>query len=136
MTGALTEDNNKESQIPRKSDNNNTYGPESTLPNSSIEHESPTEFWTIECFVDEVLFDLIRVKETVYNNGKEISVRKYYRQARELIYRIPVWKPSPAFIICISDLTLQLKTQIEQLITSPDNLRYVYSGCRAEYSRI
>jgi len=52
LTGALTEDNNKESQIPRKSDNN-TYGPESTLPNSSIEHESPTEYWTIECFVDD-----------------------------------------------------------------------------------
>ena len=59
------------------------------------------------------------------DKDKEIHVRKYYRQARELIYRIPVWKPSPAFIIYISDLTPELKAQIEQLITSPDNLRYV-----------
>ena len=65
---------------------------------------------------------LAEVKETINNNGKEIHVRKYYRQARELSKWIPIAKPSPAFIICISDLTPQLKTQIEQLITSPDNL--------------
>jgi len=125
LTGALTEDNNKESQIPRKSDNN-TYGPESTLPNSSIEHESPTEFWTIECFVDELLFDLIRVKETVYNEGKEIHVRKYYKQARDLFKWIPIARPSPVFMIYISDLTPELKAQLKELIAkSPDSLPYI-----------
>lgn len=96
------------------------------LHTSSLEpNDNHKEFLTIECIVDKLTVRLAEVKETINNNGKEIHVRKYYRQARELIYRIPVWKPSPAFTIYISDLTPQLKTQIAQLITSPDNLRYV-----------
>jgi hypothetical protein len=93
---------------------------------SSLEPiDNQKEPWTIECIVDNLLVRLAEVRETINNNGKEIHVRKYYRQARELSKWIPIAKPSPAFIICISDLTPQLRTQIEQLITSPDNLRYV-----------
>jgi len=71
---------------------------------------------------------LIRVKETVYNEGKEIHLRKYYKQARDLFKWIPIAKPSPAFIIYISDLTPELKAQIEHLrATTPENLSYVIS---------
>jgi hypothetical protein len=96
------------------------------VPTSSLEPiDNQEEPWTIECVVDNLTVRLAEVKETINNNGKEIHVRKYYRQARELSKWIPIAKPSPAFIIYISDLTPQLKAQIEQLITSPDNLRYV-----------
>lgn len=83
--------------------------------------------WTIECFVDELFLGLVQVKQSVHNEGREIHVRKYYRQARELLKWIPIARPSPAFIIYISDLTQELKTQIEHLMATspPDNLRYV-----------
>jgi hypothetical protein len=83
------------------------------------------EEWTIECLVDKLFLRLTKVTEKVNNNGKEIHVRKYYRQARELFKWIPIAKPSPAFVIHISDLTPQLVSQIEDMITAPDNLRYV-----------
>jgi hypothetical protein len=123
LTAALTD--NKGSHIPRKSDNN-TSGPQSIPPKFSIESESP-DFWTLECFVDKIFLRLVEVKETVHNEGKEIHVKKYYRQAREKFQWISIAKPSPAFIIYISDLTQEIKTQIEQLMatSSPDNLRYV-----------
>jgi hypothetical protein len=83
------------------------------------------EFWTIECLVDKLFLRLAEVKENVNNNGKEIHVRKYYRQARELFKWIPIAKPSPPFIICISDLTPRLKEELEHLITAPESLGYV-----------
>jgi hypothetical protein len=92
---------------------------------TSLDKPFPNEEWTTECFVDRVFLELVQVQETVNNKDKEIHVRKYYRQARDLFKWIPIAKPSPAFIIYISDLTPQLKAQIEQLITSPDNLRYI-----------
>jgi len=96
------------------------------VPASSLEPiDNQKEPWTMECTVDKLTVRLAEVKEIVNNKDKEIHVRKYYRQARDLFKWIPIAKPSPAFIIYISDLTPQLKAQIEQLITSPDNLRYV-----------
>jgi len=124
LTAALT-DNNNEPQTLRKSDNN-ASGSESTPSNSSIEHKSPSTPWAIECFVDELFLGLVQVKETVHIEGKEIHVRKYQRQARNLFKWIPIARPSPAFIIYISDLTPELKDQLKELISkSPDNLPYV-----------
>jgi hypothetical protein len=101
------------------------------IPTSSPEPiDNQNEPWTIEYTVDKLAVCLAEVKENVVaatsnNNCKEIPARKYYLQARELSRWIPIAKPTPAFIICISDLTPQLKTEIVQLIRSPDNLRYV-----------
>ena len=78
---------------------------------SSKKVTAAAEQRTIECIVDSLTVRLAEVKETINNNGKEIHVRKYYRQARELSKWIPIAKPSPAFIIYISDLTPQLKAQ-------------------------
>jgi hypothetical protein len=83
------------------------------------------EFWTIERLVDKLFLRMAKVTEKVNNNGKEIHVKKYSRQARELLRWIPIAKPSPAFVIYVSDLTPQLVAQLEDLITAPDNLRYV-----------
>jgi hypothetical protein len=109
---ALT-DNNKESQTLIKSA-------------ESIEPESP-EFWTLECFVDKIFLHLAQVREIVFNEGKEIHIKKYYRQAREKSKWIPIARPPPAFIIYLSDLTQELKAQIQHLMIAspPDNLRYV-----------
>ena len=80
------------------------------VPTSSLEPiDNQEEPWTIECVVDNLTVRLAEVKETIYINDKDIPVRKYYRQARELSKWIPIAKPSPAFIIYISDLTSQLK---------------------------
>ena len=123
MTAALTEDNNnKDSQIQRKSDDNNTSGPQSTLSNSSIEHKS--KFWTTECFVDEVFLGLVQVEEIHQVNNKEIHVKKYHRQARELLKWIPIARPCPAFVVYISDLTPEINNEIVA-IDSEDTLTYV-----------
>jgi len=119
---ALTEDINNESQI-LKSDNN-TSGPESTLSKLPIEPEPPTDFWTLEYIVDKVFLGLVQVKETVFYEGKEIHVRKYYTQARKLYKWIPIAKPSPAFVVYISDLTPEINNEIVA-IDSEDTLTYV-----------
>ncbi len=87
--------------------------------------EAVYEFWTIECLVYKLFLRLAKATEKINKNGKEVHVGKYYRQARELFRWIPIAKPSPAFVIYVSDLTPQLVAQLEDLITAPDNLRYV-----------
>ncbi|HKG29981.1 MAG TPA: hypothetical protein VKA91_01815 [Nitrososphaeraceae archaeon] len=59
--------------------------------------------WTIERMVGEVFLNLVRTTEiiTIEENGRSISVRKYYRQARELMRWNPVARPSSEFIINI-----------------------------------
>jgi hypothetical protein len=97
------------------------------FPNSAAAAgDNQIEFWTTECFVDEVFLGLVQVEEIHQVNNKEIHVRRYYRQARDLFKWIPIARPSPAFIIYISDLTPELKAQLKELISkSPDSLPYV-----------
>ena len=38
---------------------------------------------------------------------------------------IPISKPSPQFIIYVSDLTPRLKQELEELTTTPQTLNYV-----------
>ena len=52
-----------------------------------------------------------------------MTVRKYYSQARDLMKWIPIAKPSPPFIIYLSDLTPQIKNEFKQLAVS--TLQYV-----------
>jgi hypothetical protein len=67
------------------------------------------ERWTTECLVDELFLYLTNFKEIMENNqGLTLEVNKYSQQANELITRIPVAKPTPAFIIYLSDLTPKL----------------------------
>ena len=84
--------------------------------------------FTTEALIDNLFLDLVGVKETFTNkqNGKQVTVRKYYRQARDLMKWIPIAKPIPPFIIYISDLTLQVKKELEELATTaPDDLSYM-----------
>jgi hypothetical protein len=58
--------------------------------------------YTIERTVDELYLCLMRV-----------SNNRYEKQARDLIYKIPVHKPTPFFDIKISDLNQQVKKELD-----------------------
>src|SRR6476469_194391 len=70
-----------------------------------LEDKSPP--WTIEKIKDELYIQLISLKI-----GGE---RKYEKQTRELIYRIPIYHPTPDFIINQSDLSSELKEVLASL---------------------
>jgi hypothetical protein len=70
--------------------------------------DNELEFWTAEALIDELSLCLAKVKQIVTNKEndfRQLTIRKYYRQARDLMKWIPIAKPSPPFIIYISDLT-------------------------------
>lgn len=60
------------------------------------------EYWTSERLVDELYICLIRISD-------------YQKQAHDLIYRIPVYKPTPYFEIKISDLSEQIKKELDAI---------------------
>ena len=78
--------------------------------------DSPGDFWTSERLKEEFFLCLASAKEKIYNEeGKAVTVRKYYAQARYKMYLIPVAvdgsAPSPlsTFIIHYSDLTPRIQ---------------------------
>jgi hypothetical protein len=72
--------------------------------------DSPKDAWTTERLKEEFFLRLAGVKEKIYNEeGKPVTVRKYYAQARYKIYLIPVAKPSPPFVIHYFDLTPRIQ---------------------------
>jgi hypothetical protein len=56
---------------------------------------------------------------------KKLTVRKYYRQARELMKWIPIAKPSPEFVINASDLSPKVIEELEVRIDNPSTLSYI-----------
>jgi hypothetical protein len=90
------------------------------------------EEWTTEAVVDELAYRLCTFKIAAvactldfnkknydqYNeNGNEIFVsNKYIKQAEQLIYRIPIWRPPPEFLVSLSDLTPRLRAELRQLL--------------------
>jgi hypothetical protein len=85
------------------------------------------EKWTIERIVDELFLNLVSttVIVTIEENGRSIPVRKYYRQARELMKWIPIARPSPEFIINICDLTPRVREEIQSIIAYRKTMQYV-----------
>jgi hypothetical protein len=90
------------------------------------------EKWTTEAVVDEMAYRLCTFKVAAvactldfnkknydqYNeNGSEIHVsNRYIKQAERLIYRIPIWRPPPEFLVSLSDLTPRLRSELKQLL--------------------
>ena len=89
--------------------------------------EPEAEKWTIERIVDEVFLNLAGKTEivTIARHYRSIPVKKYYRQARDLMKWIPIAKPSPDFIINICDLTPKVRKEIESISVYRDTLQYV-----------
>jgi hypothetical protein len=72
--------------------------------------DSPEDIWTTERLKEESFICLSNVKEKLYNEeGRSVTVRKYYAQARYKIYLIPVAQPAPSFVICFSDLSSRIQ---------------------------
>ena len=68
--------------------------------------DSSEDFWTTERLKEEFFLCLAGVKEKIYNiEGKAVTVRKYYAQARYKMPLVPVASPSTPFWIYFSDLT-------------------------------
>jgi hypothetical protein len=61
-----------------------------------------TDQLTIEATVDELYLCLMKQRFSYYE-----------RQASDLIYKIPVYKPAPIFEIKISDLNEQVKKELD-----------------------
>jgi hypothetical protein len=78
------------------------------------------EPWTLERFKYEFFLYLTKISDTNGSNsvGRDetrfLSDRKYYAQANKLIYRIPISKPSPPFVINFSDLTPRLQSELQE----------------------
>lgn len=75
--------------------------------NLTLVVENSLELWTDAKLKYEFFLDLSKVPDT------EIFYldRKYYAQAKYLMYRIPVYSPAPSYIINISDLSPKCKQE-------------------------
>jgi hypothetical protein len=86
------------------------------------------EEWTIEKTADELFLCLAGKREIVPDKRKDgtvISYRKYYHQALKLFKWIPIAKPSPEFVINVSDLPPKIIQELQQNIIGNSTRRYV-----------
>jgi hypothetical protein len=77
------------------------------------------EYLTEERLIDELFLQLAFTKQTICHNGKNMIVYKYYRQALALRNWIPIAKPSPAFVVNISDLCARMVAELKTLDDPP-----------------
>jgi hypothetical protein len=85
------------------------------------------EYWTIECLIDQIFLNLCGTRQTIINdNGRSVTIRKYYAQARELMRWIPIARlPSNEFVINISDIRPEIRKEIESIANNHKILQYV-----------
>jgi hypothetical protein len=76
--------------------------PNITQIRKAVSKEQIWDYYTIERTIDELYLCLMRV-----------SNNQYEKQARDIINRIPVDKPTPFFDIKISDLSYQVKKELD-----------------------
>jgi hypothetical protein len=91
---------------------------------------SSDDAWTTACLINELTLRLCSVSVYVGSaDGKTIRIgRKYYEQAKGLLYRIPVWRPTPAFVVYRTDLTAKLDRELRELSGKDDVLKEAV-GC-------
>jgi hypothetical protein len=88
---------------------------------STINDNGDNDAWTEEFLIDELFLQLVGTKMIVkHNDGKCITVHKYYNQAYRLRKWIPIAtkKPIPAeteFVINLSDLTTRIISELKAL---------------------
>ena len=74
------------------------------------------DVWTTERLIDEVYLSLIDVKAQMclINPKKDGgSIRRIYQeQARHKLYRMPVFRPPPVFVIHLKDLDERVRRQL------------------------
>jgi len=70
--------------------------------------------WTTNRLIDELSVNLATTKEIIYiEDGKRITIHKYYHQAREKIYRVPLYQNLIPFVIHLSDLTEKVRIELD-----------------------
>jgi hypothetical protein len=113
-----------------------------TILTKSRRAYDPHERWTAQKIRDELVLDLSNAVSgnVVYNPAlypNDVSEEtqeeywqgidypfKYRDQARKLLYRIPIDKPAPYYIIHLSDLDRKVKQQLKDLKASYTNKDY------------
>ena len=82
--------------------------------NLRLDHADSTP-WLTSYIIDRLTQHLANVRYTLRNNkGETVEGRKYYDQAYRM-QNIGAFKPTPSFIIHLSDLTPKLKKEISEL---------------------
>jgi hypothetical protein len=79
-----------------------------------IELEREREEWTSNRLIEEPYICLMKSPAT-----------DYQKKASELMYRIPVWRPNPCFEIKISDLSDQVKKELDSIWRYKRQLHYI-----------
>jgi hypothetical protein len=92
---------------PKQANKDYTLG----LPKERAEDgDEKKEYWTTQKLVDELFLCLIDIRDSINKD-----LRKYEDQAEYLIYRIPIYRPTPSFLISKKDLTNRLIQELESL---------------------
>ncbi len=72
-------------------------------------------YWTLE-YLREKLFDEMASKKVIITyRGKDITIHKYFNQASRVCRWIPIARPSPEFVINISDLSMRTVLELKCL---------------------
>ncbi len=76
----------------------------------------PDEEWTHEKTIDELLCNLASVEQTAADeSGQIIIIRKYQSLCRRLGRYISVAKPTPEYLIHLSDLKPEVRRALEKI---------------------
>jgi|GEM_PF-4729397 len=85
---------------------------------------------TTEWLIDELTYRL-GLKKSFYIEHETGTIRishKYYDQAEWVLPRLNICEPPPEFVIYVSDLTRELKTELSNLRSTPETLDRVVTG--------
>jgi hypothetical protein len=76
----------------------------------------PNEEWSYEKIIDELLRDLASVEQSAFNErGEIVIIRKYQSLCRRLGPFIPIARPTPEYVIHLSDLKPEVKGALEKI---------------------
>lgn len=92
-----------------------------------ISDEETLEGWTVEYIVDRLFFEMAESRDDAQgweDYPRREQRKKYYDRARDAI-KMAAGRPSPIFVINITDLTTRLKRELSEL--KEDTLDYVVS---------
>lgn len=87
---------------------------------------SDTEQCTTNCLIEGFAYELATFTDYIINeHGEHIPTRAYYDQAKELMYRIPVYRPIPTFKVYLNHLSDKLKRELDDYSKDRRSLTYV-----------
>lgn len=97
------------------------------LEEGKIPDAKDRQYWTEEYLIDKLFLQLAGTKEIVRHFDKHVTVYKYYHQAFQLRKWIPIAKPTPEFVVNISDVSVRIAAELKVLSTGEEkgDLGYV-----------